>query len=373
MKEFSDIVVPSKTSQIVLKTNQVAFERGEQAGFQFIIQHKEEKLQQYGSESMEYAIALNDHATFCQMRREFPLAIESLRIAISIPPTVDAMVRNRIDCLMKLGEILTEIGKVDEAEKILRSNLLERQNYYGVDHEEFALGLYELAKPLLLKKNYTHAEAIATQAVNILTKQKSPKVFRILVFKDMCVKAVHGTGKRTFNEYPTLHLCSKSTMFDYAIALAKKSEPHYTIPFLYDLRDATLVGGKASAFNLTVIALALAYNAKKLEDQAARLAVLEWNANRPEVKESKLQHADTLIELGEAFIDLRNFRAAEKALKDADDIAKIYGNDKRRARIYRHSGILYSKVGNKKKTDKMFLQALTFAGKIKDTMIFGVG
>ncbi|MBN2230764.1 MAG: hypothetical protein JW779_14340 [Candidatus Thorarchaeota archaeon] len=78
MKEFSNIAVPSKTSSVVKQAHQISFERGDVEGFSFIIQHKDTIHERFGPESKEYAFALNDHATYCQMRRIFSPGIESL-------------------------------------------------------------------------------------------------------------------------------------------------------------------------------------------------------------------------------------------------------------------------------------------------------
>jgi tetratricopeptide (TPR) repeat protein len=115
----------------------------------------------------------------------------------------------------------------------------------------------------------------------------------------------------------------------------------------------------------------MSYNAKKMGDHKARIAAIEWTANRPKIKNSETMYAETLIDLAEIYIDIGEFKTAQSALKAADDIAKIYGNDKRRARIYRFYGILYSKVGNKKKTEKMFQESLKFVGKAQDSTLLG--
>lgn len=96
---------------------------------------------------------------------DYPKALENMRAASEVEGDDDETVKMRLTNIMNLGDILSELGQLDEAEAVHRQALEERRTFYGEEHSGYGYGAESLGTVLLRKGEYEEASRLARAAV----------------------------------------------------------------------------------------------------------------------------------------------------------------------------------------------------------------
>ncbi len=153
----------------------------------------------FGGQSPEHAAAQFDLGCFLLAVQDMVGALAALRNACSIPPTSSEAIKAHLTYVMNLGDILIISGQLDEAERILREALKERESFYGTSHAGYAYGLEPLAKVLFKKGNPKEAVRLINQALNIFYAQRHIETPVILALRAPMLKAAFGPDKLAFD------------------------------------------------------------------------------------------------------------------------------------------------------------------------------
>jgi tetratricopeptide (TPR) repeat protein len=137
---------------------------------------------QWGPQSPRLGDALSDLATIQATLGRFEDAAFTLRLAWELPAHEDADQRARLTHNMNLGDALRVLGRLDEAEAVLREGLQARAALYGADHPGLAYGLSALAEALYHLGRLQEAHDLTEDAVRILWTNQHPKVSADLAF-----------------------------------------------------------------------------------------------------------------------------------------------------------------------------------------------
>lgn len=341
------------------------------AAIELVIQAREKAKEDYGPESIQYAEALYDHGSISILLDQLDYAVESLKIAVQIPPSSDEMKKNRLNYLLNLGEILTKMRNYSEAETVLRTNMKERAEYYGTERGAYGFALDSLARVLLKSKNYSEAESLAIQAVEIFRKEGNPQYYSSIAFRGLCTKAVHGTAKPAFTEFGNMQEQQTNVIYENSIRLAETHEPHYSSLFLFDLRDSLIQAGLVNDIQIFILGMQIDLLSRKMKENEIRIQELEWTLQRPEIQNRKDMQAELLMALGIAYTDVENLKAAEKAFKDAESRASDANNNSIRARVLRNYAQMMTKKGKMKDAKKALEKGLKLAIEANDSIVIG--
>jgi tetratricopeptide (TPR) repeat protein len=159
---------------------------------------------QAGAGSPLYAQALFHEAIILVNVGDFSRAVEACRAAAAVPANDRASQKERLTYLMNLGDLLTRTGQLDEAERVLRDSLAERQAFYGLDHPGYAFGLTSLAELFLSKGQAREALVTIDQAVAINRASGHEKFPSDLALRGFAVKMVQGVESPAFETWADL-------------------------------------------------------------------------------------------------------------------------------------------------------------------------
>ena len=138
-------------------------------------------------------------AVCCLSSGQETSAIDLVKKAAAIPGTDQESKKDRLTYVMNLGEILTRMGEVAEAEKYLQMGLEERELFYGASHPGVAFGLTPLASNLLAQGRAAEAVPLIDRAVNIDIEAGQPEVVGDLALRAFIIKAAQGPDATAFD------------------------------------------------------------------------------------------------------------------------------------------------------------------------------
>ena len=120
-----------------------------------------------GTDDTLYACALFNEATVLASLGDLARAAVACRAAAMVQATDSNSQRDRLTYLMNLGEMLTRLGDLEEAEQVARVGLDARRRFYGPEHPGYAFGLSALAETLLARGQPREALDHINEAVSI--------------------------------------------------------------------------------------------------------------------------------------------------------------------------------------------------------------
>ncbi len=141
--------------------------------------------QRHGERSRPHAEALFDACAVLVDLGDFDRALERLRSAAQVEGDGFEVSKLRLNCLMNLGQLLTQTGRLAEAEEVLRDGLARRRALYSAEHPGYAYGAEALAESLLRAGQHPEALALAQDAVRIFEAQRhhdTPSALALLAF-----------------------------------------------------------------------------------------------------------------------------------------------------------------------------------------------
>ncbi len=189
-----------------------------------------------GRQSHLYAQAVFNEATILCGIGDLVRAAAACRAAAEVPATSKAAQKDRLTYWMNLGEILTRMEKLDEAEEVLRQGLSERETFYGTDHPGYALGLAPLAENLLGQGRADKAEPLIEQSVEINWAAGHEAVAGDLAIRALVIKAARGPEASALDHWPQLPPNMQQMLVTECLERAERFDPHAAQAVLLELR-----------------------------------------------------------------------------------------------------------------------------------------
>ena len=331
---------------------------------QTIIGHCKEIAKKYGEDSHEHAQMLYIQATVYAGMRNLESATEALRRAGDIPGTTQQGKKDRLTYLMNLGEFLILTKKRDEAEKVLRKGLEQREEFYGKDHSGYAFGQEALAKVLIAQRKYGEAFLLCEEAVKLEFENKNPHVAEDVT---TMAYALAGTDPEE-NLWPMFEQLSpelRHRAIGYAQVIAHEMEPAISL-LVFESLNSNLEKFKSSDANdklSTLIAIAnSAWGAEKPKKR-----IKAFKEALPLLPPKSPSISDIHLALADAYEDLKEIEKVESSYKEAVDHSEEIGNQQMLARSLREFGLW---LGNDKKdleqADVIHKRSVEVASKLND-------
>ncbi len=290
------------------------------------------KRDREGRESVAHAQAMFELATVMLAVGDFTRGAETLREVCALSLPGDDGARASLTYNMNLGEVLTRMGQVDEAEAVLRDGLSRRVDHYGEDHPGYAFGLAPLIDVLLVKGAAEEAEPMVDRAVAIYLEAGHPSLGEALVQRAY-VRAALSRDEL----FETLSDEARAGVLAAVMRRAPVGDPSVSLRVLSALRDevqaATAKADRAAEGKddsaaddndaLFQLNAAITNAARASGDHAARQRAFRWLvANAADNDERCLQ---ATLGLALAQSDAGDDAAADKTYSNAHAIAQRIG------------------------------------------------
>lgn len=128
-----------------------------------------------GDPSLPYAVALGHYGTLICATGDYQQGAEWCRKAADACPQTDEGRKERLTCLMNVGQLLCHGGHADQAIPVLQSSLRERVEFYGTGHPGIAYGEQVLAEAMLAAGRYADGLEHAENAAAIFEAERHPE------------------------------------------------------------------------------------------------------------------------------------------------------------------------------------------------------
>jgi tetratricopeptide (TPR) repeat protein len=196
----------------------------------------EQAAAEAGQQSRLYALALFNEATILSGIGDLARAAQAFRSAAEVPAAEREAQQNRLTYLTRLGEILTRLEQLEEAEQVLREGLSERQSFYGLEHSGYATGLAPLAENLLAQGRLAEAEPLIEQAVLINWEAGHEAVAGDMAIRAYVLKAAHGPEISALDHWEKLPPHMQEMLAANCLERAERADPHAAQAVLLELR-----------------------------------------------------------------------------------------------------------------------------------------
>ena len=165
-----------------LEQAQAMLRDGDAIGAEMLLaDHAGEAAARVGKEHPEYAAALFDLALLqCEMR-DMTRALATLLEAAAVPAVGNEAAH--LTYTTNLGELLVAVGKLDEAEAVIREALPTRAALYGEEHPGHAVGMEPLVTVLMVTGRYAEALRWADRARDILFAAEDDRVVELMALR----------------------------------------------------------------------------------------------------------------------------------------------------------------------------------------------
>jgi tetratricopeptide (TPR) repeat protein len=325
----------------------------------------------HGPQSPQRAAALFDLANIQLAVRDFGRAVDTLRDCCAIPATGQDATRARLTYLMNLGEVLTMVGELDEAEQVLRESLAERGSFYGEDHAGYAFGLEPLAGVLLRKGTAQEAAGLVERALQILWDEGNPQVARTLALRAQVRKAAHGPDAPGYDGLEQLPDELLEESIRHSLFLAEQEAAPHALAALAEQRERVERHRGADDDWLIGIASTQSNVARELDDLDARLESLDWLRDAMERRGDTRQAIDVALAIALAHSDSGNTDTADRAYREA--LARAERGDDRAAlsAVQRNYGLFLSDSGRPDDAAPLLQDAVVSARGADDAVMLG--
>jgi tetratricopeptide (TPR) repeat protein len=115
----------------------------------------------------ESALWAEAHFLRCQVllrAGDWNRALQHLRSAVSLRPASPNETKKKLTYEMNLGDMLLQLGRIEEAELLLRASLETRREVYGLEHAGYGYGASSLASVYLQQGKYREALEVSRAA-----------------------------------------------------------------------------------------------------------------------------------------------------------------------------------------------------------------
>lgn len=326
--------------------------------------------QRYGRGSLEWASAQCDLGNVLLSSDQADRAVECFRSACSGPvPDSPEAYKDRLTYRLNLGTVLRMIGRLDEAETELRSNLHERSAFYGRQHPGYAFGLESLADVLLQRGNVREAREVIEEALGNFWRNGHERVATTLALRAEIVTA--GGGDEP--SFPSLEHLPGEIVDQMTVTVLNRTDGNLTMnrAILTDLVTA-LEGRLGPDHQTTLNALShLANVGHDAGDEAGRIQAIQKvlaSYDRQGRAEEGLMAA---LGLAMAQSDAGDMAGALRTYAQAGTRADGIGRPELSSQVLRNWGLALSEADRPVDAEQRLREALAAADLGKDYETLG--
>jgi tetratricopeptide (TPR) repeat protein len=156
-----------------------------------------------GERSLKHAQGLFHLATLYISAEQLDQAAIVCREAAECCPSNTQGKKDRLTYLMNTGQMLSRLGKNDEAIDVLTVGLAEREALYGLDHAGTAYGQQALAEVMLRASRFDEGVDLASKALDIFASQQHQETLSAMVTLTALRSAAGDDAAETFSIMPT--------------------------------------------------------------------------------------------------------------------------------------------------------------------------
>ncbi len=223
----------------------------------------------FNSAGLVYADALFKHALILSAAGEPDRAAERCRQAVAVPATDEVARKARLNYQLNLGDMLTRLRRLDEAEVVLRESLSGRRLAYGERHAGYAAGLSAIADLELARGRYAEALAAVDEALTIVSAAAPERAPAELALRAYAVTA--GGGADPLRGWEGLAPEGKNALVRSALQRSSQAEPRIAQAVLVELRDRLTADEGDAGLKLSVY-IAISHVAQRTGDHETRIA-----------------------------------------------------------------------------------------------------
>ncbi len=142
-----------------------------------------------GSDTLAWALARALQARVALARGDHEAAVEHLVAATEVEGASREAIEARLEHQMRLGDVLSELGQLEEAERVHRDALAQRSEFYGETHPGYGYGAESLAIVLLRQRQYEEAEELGRAARRAFRAGDERKLAAAILLETLARKA----------------------------------------------------------------------------------------------------------------------------------------------------------------------------------------
>jgi tetratricopeptide (TPR) repeat protein len=334
-------------------------------------QHVDQTARQFGPRSRQFAAAQFEFGSLLLYMGQFRQAADAIREACDINlPDDSQATRDRLTYLMNLGEVLEQIGELDQAEQVLREGLTAREQFYGREHPGYAFGLEPLAAVTLRIGRLDEALQMAEETIDNYWRDGHPRVASALALRAEILK----TAELDTPPFDGLEELPDGILQDLAEATTQRlddEKPQIGRAMLRDL--VPLISGRLGEQHDAMIQIltAMANLDRSLGDaqsreQAIRRVIAAHDA-RHEAKQAisaKLGLALAQSEAGQTDEAIETYRHAVEG-------AKGLGDSQLHSQVLRNFGLYYAELDRLADAEQTLRLAVGAARKSREDEMIG--
>ena len=324
-----------------------------------------------GRQSHLYAQALFNEATILGGIGDLVRAAAACRTAAEVPAADKAAQKDRLTYLMNLGEFLTRMDKLGEAEDVLRQGLAEREAFYGTDHSGYAFALAPLAENLLAQGRADEAEPLIEQAVEINWEAGHEAVAGDLGIRAFVIKAARGPEASALDHWAQLPPHMQQMLVDDCLERAERADPHVAQAVLLELRRRLQGTPDVDVLPLTNVNTQLANIARLSGDHDVRIEACRMAIKLCGGMDDPKHVVNAWEGLSMALDDAGRADEAEKAYQSGLEKARAANQPRLAANVLRNYAIWLDQKGRKADAGQVHAQSVAEAAASGDGVMHG--
>jgi len=315
-----------------------------------------------GASSPSYAAALFRQAVIQIGANDLASAAESLATASKIPGRDLQSKKDRLTYFMNLGELLLRLGRLEEAERVLRESLQEREALYGTAHAGYAYGLQPLAEVLFAAGKANSALPLIEQSRRILEPEEHQLLPQTLADRGFIIKAAQGTSAPAFEGFEKRRAEVRSEIVRQASGRWTLGDPKATVAALAELRERCLKTPSVDPEGMVVLTSALVNACRNAGDHETRVQGLQWLIRDCETRGQEPEAIHLLQGLAMAYGEAGKPEQAVKSYQEAVERAKKAKHGVSLSNALRNYGLYLSEQQRRSEAAPL-LEAALSAGK----------
>lgn len=312
-----------------------------------VVERAREAEREHGRDHAAFAEASFDVAQVLAGAGELRRAASALRDACAVSPGTPDGEKQRLTYVMNLGEVLSRLGDLDDADAVLSDGLDGRAALYGVEHAGYAFGLESLAEVRLLLGDADGASELVDEALRILWKERHPRVAAVLALRAHVRKASSELALPAFEAMVVDEL--PDPVFDELVAQslrrAETGYPDLALAVLADLRQRIVERRGRRDPALPSVVAAITNVARAADEEDARIDAFLELVQLLELAAEPTAALDAVQGLALALGEAGRHDEADRSYRDAVERARTIGDDALRSQVLRNFGLYCSKRG----------------------------
>jgi len=312
-----------------------------------------------GRQSSAFSQAQWDLARILIAVGDLARSADALRAAAEFEGTNDDEKKDRLTYLMNLGEVLVKAGALEEAERVLRDGLQEREAFYGSSHAGYAFGLEPLAEVLWRQGNTEDALELVEEATEILWNHGNPQVASALALRAFVRKDADDEAD-AFSEMEELPPPLFEALLEACLTRAEEADPSVSLAVLRELRE-TLSARSVEPAGQVPVVIALSNVARAAQAWPECLEALEWLAETFDALGDLPNVVEATLGLALARDQAGDEAGGEQSYLEAAQLAEKLGDAAVRSQVARNHGLFLSQRGHEDEASAQLDQAVEWA------------